>query len=88
MTEKELAVSRYIFYEKFLTDSYWPRAFQSLAHWKKFYAEHPDYVKVGRVNHRQIDPDSPIPDHCDPKKAKEAQEEEVKKRKKPERDEL
>jgi len=60
----------------------------SLAHWKKFYAEHPDYVKVGRVNHRQIDPDSPIPEHCDPKKAKEVQEEEVKKHKKPERDEL
>lgn len=85
MTEKELAVSRYIFIVKFLTDI---GTLQSLAHWKKFYAEHPDYVKIGRVNHRQIDPDSPIPEHCDPKKAKEAQEEEVKKRKKPERDEL
>lgn len=84
MTEKELAVSRYKFYEPSLIIG-----LQSLAHWKKFYAEHPDYVKVGRVNHRQIDPDSPIPEHCDPKKAKEAQEEEAKKkRKKLERDEL
>jgi hypothetical protein len=89
MTGKELAVSWFIFYENFFKLTlYWPRAFQSLAHWKNFYAEHPDYVKVGRVNHRQIDPESPIPEHCDPKKAKEAQEEEVKKRKKPERDEL
>ena len=61
---------------------------QSLAHWKHFYAEHPDYVKVGRVNHLQIDPDSPIPEHCDPKKAKEAQGEEAKKREKSKRDEL
>jgi hypothetical protein len=62
---------------------------QGLAHWKKFYAEHIDYVKVGRVNHPQIDPESPIPEHCDPKKAKAAQEAEAaKRRKKSERDEL
>ncbi|KAF8803744.1 cytochrome b5 [Phlegmacium glaucopus] len=60
-----------------------------LAHWKKFYAEHKDYVKVGRVNHAQIDPASPIPEHCDPKKAKADQEAEAaKKHKKSEHDEL
>jgi hypothetical protein len=65
MTEKELAVSWYRFYEKgFKLTFYWPRALQSLAHRKKFYAEHPDYVKVGRVNHRPIDPENPIPEHC------------------------
>ncbi|KAH9482454.1 Neuferricin [Psilocybe cubensis] len=53
----------------------------SLAHWKKFYAEHKDYVKVGRVNHPPIDPSTPIPEHCDPKKAKAAKEAEEKKRK-------
>jgi len=50
-----------------------------LAHWKKFYAEHKDYIKVGRVAHPPIDPASPIPEHCDPKKAKAAKEEEAKK---------
>jgi hypothetical protein len=45
---------------------------QSLAHWKKFYSEHKDYVKVGRVSHAPIDPASPIPEHCDPKKAEAA----------------
>ncbi|KAF8165107.1 cytochrome b5-like heme/steroid binding domain-containing protein [Crassisporium funariophilum] len=60
----------------------------SLAHWKKFYAEHKDYVKVGRVNHPPIDPASPIPEHCDPKKAKAAKEEDEKKRKKAEHEEL
>ncbi|TFK74445.1 cytochrome b5 [Pluteus cervinus] len=38
-------------------------------HWKKFYAEHKDYFRVGRVQHPPIDPLSPIPVHCDPKKA-------------------
>lgn len=56
----------------------------SLQHWKKFYAEHKDYTKVGKVNHPPIDPSSPIPEHCDPKKAKVAQEEAEKKRKKAE----
>jgi len=51
-----------------------------LAHWKKFYSEHKDYFKVGRVNHPPIDPASPIPEHCDPKKAKAAKEAEEKKR--------
>jgi len=44
----------------------------SLAHWKKFYAEHPKYLKAGRVSHHPIDPASPIPEHCDPKKEKVA----------------
>ncbi|PFH52566.1 hypothetical protein AMATHDRAFT_56607 [Amanita thiersii Skay4041] len=42
---------------------------RSLEHWKEFYAEHPTYFKVGRVLHKPIDPASPIPEHCDPKKA-------------------
>ncbi|KAG6833624.1 hypothetical protein H0H87_004251 [Tephrocybe sp. NHM501043] len=44
-----------------------------VAHWKKFYAEHKDYVKMGRVSHPPIDPASPIPEHCDPKKEAAAQ---------------
>jgi len=33
-------------------------------HWKQFYANHKDYVRVGKVIHPPIDPDSPIPEHC------------------------
>ncbi|KAF8914145.1 cytochrome b5-like heme/steroid binding domain-containing protein [Gymnopilus junonius] len=51
---------------------------RGLTHWKQFYVEHKDYVKVGRVNHPPIDPASPIPEHCDPKKAKAAKEAEEK----------
>jgi len=40
--------------------------------WKLFYAEHKKYFKVGRVSHPPIDPASPIPEHCDPKRAKAA----------------
>ncbi|KAF5321705.1 hypothetical protein D9619_001068 [Psilocybe cf. subviscida] len=47
---------------------------RGLAHWKKFYAEHKDYRKVGRVSHRPIDPSIPPPEHCDPKKAQKARE--------------
>lgn len=42
---------------------------QGLEHWKKFYAESKKYNKVGRVSHPPIDPASPIPVHCDAKKA-------------------
>jgi predicted heme/steroid binding protein len=60
-----------------------------LAHWKSFFGEHQNYVKVGRVIHPPIDPESPIPEHCDPKKAKADQEvEAAKKRKQLERGEL
>ncbi|KAF8639745.1 hypothetical protein AX17_001007 [Amanita inopinata Kibby_2008] len=41
---------------------------RSLEHWKKFYADHTTYFKVGRVLHQPIDPASPIPEHCNPKK--------------------
>lgn len=40
----------------------------SLRHWKKFYAEHETYKKVGSVVHPPIDPLSPIPEPCQPKK--------------------
>jgi hypothetical protein len=40
---------------------------QGVDHWKKFYAEHKDYFKVGRVSHPPIDPASPVPEHCNPK---------------------
>ncbi|KAK0537124.1 hypothetical protein OC834_000200 [Tilletia horrida] len=36
--------------------------------WKKFFDEHADYYKVGRVSLPHIDPDSPIPPACDPSK--------------------
>ncbi|KAF9042563.1 cytochrome b5 [Hymenopellis radicata] len=39
-----------------------------IVHWKEFYADHKDYFKVGRVSHPPIDPSSPIPEHCNPKK--------------------
>ncbi|CCM04032.1 uncharacterized protein FIBRA_06189 [Fibroporia radiculosa] len=45
---------------------------RGVENWKLFYAEHKKYVKVGRVSHPPIDPSSPIPEHCDPKKAKAA----------------
>ncbi|KIY45985.1 cytochrome b5, partial [Fistulina hepatica ATCC 64428] len=43
---------------------------QAIQHWKKFYEEHKDYVKVGRVVHPPIDPDSPIPESCKQSKGK------------------
>lgn len=51
----------------------------SVEHWKKFYAEHKDYFKVGRVSHPPIDPASPIPEPCDPKKAAKEKDNDVKK---------
>jgi len=44
---------------------------QSVAHWKRFFSEHKSYHKVGRVNHPPIDPASPLPTHCEPKKEAE-----------------
>jgi len=41
---------------------------QSVEHWKRFFADHETYFKVGRVNHPPIDPSSPLPPHCEPKK--------------------
>jgi len=37
-------------------------------HWKKFFREHKDYAHVGWVSHPPIDPNSPEPPVCDPKK--------------------
>ncbi|KAJ3566966.1 hypothetical protein NP233_g6669 [Leucocoprinus birnbaumii] len=48
---------------------------KSIDHWKKFYRDHKDYFKVGRVSHKPIDPASPIPEHCDPKKAEKQRQE-------------
>ncbi|KAJ7672867.1 cytochrome b5 [Mycena rosella] len=45
-----------------------PEEYQGVQHWKKFFANHKDYTKVGRVSHPPIDPASPIPVHCDAKK--------------------
>ncbi|KIL00453.1 hypothetical protein PAXRUDRAFT_129775 [Paxillus rubicundulus Ve08.2h10] len=42
---------------------------KSVAHWKKFFEEHKAYSRVGKVVHPPIDPQSPIPEHCDSKKA-------------------
>ncbi|KAI0069157.1 cytochrome b5, partial [Artomyces pyxidatus] len=41
---------------------------RGVAHWKKFFKDHKSYPHVGRVSHETIDPASPIPVHCDPKK--------------------
>ncbi|KAJ7283370.1 cytochrome b5-like heme/steroid binding domain-containing protein [Mycena rebaudengoi] len=43
-------------------------------HWKRFFANHREYTKIGRVSHRPIDPKSPIPVHCDAKKQAKAEE--------------
>ncbi|CDO74130.1 hypothetical protein BN946_scf185043.g180 [Trametes cinnabarina] len=51
---------------------------RGVQHWKKFYADSKKYHKVGRVSHPPIDPASPYPEHCDLKKAQEAQERERK----------
>ncbi|KAF8665816.1 hypothetical protein AX16_000259 [Volvariella volvacea WC 439] len=53
---------------------------RSINHWKQFYAEHKEYRKIGRVLHPPIDPMSPIPEHCDPKKAERNAKEEKAKR--------
>jgi len=53
-----------------LSDSEW----EGVQHWKKFFANHKEYRKVGRVSHPPIDPASPIPEHCDPKKQAKADE--------------
>ncbi|KAI0356679.1 cytochrome b5 [Trametes cingulata] len=53
---------------------------KGVQHWKKFYAESKKYTKVGRVSHPPIDPASPYPEHCDPKKAQAALERERKAR--------
>ena len=37
-------------------------------HWKDFFAKSKKYTKVGRVQHRPIDPASPIPEPCKEKK--------------------
>jgi len=52
--------------------------YQGVQHWKKFFADHKDYTKVGRVSHPPIDPKSPIPEHCDAKKQAKAEEEAAK----------
>ncbi|KAJ7499338.1 cytochrome b5-like heme/steroid binding domain-containing protein [Mycena latifolia] len=48
--------------------------YEGVQHWKKFFANHKDYPKVGRVSHPPIDPASPIPEHCDAKKQAKMEE--------------
>jgi predicted heme/steroid binding protein len=60
----------------------------SVEHWKKFFAEHKDYFKVGRLSHRPIDPASPVPVHCDPKKQNAYEEREAQRAKESKREEL
>ena len=45
---------------------------QSVENWKKFFADHKTYFKVGRVLHPPVDPQSPVPEHCNPKKEEPA----------------
>ncbi|KAG9317141.1 cytochrome b5 [Chiua virens] len=45
---------------------------KSVQHWKKFFAEHKSYFKVGKVLHAPIDPQGPIPEHCNPTKEQPA----------------
>ena len=47
-----------------------------MEHWKKFFADSKKYKKVGRVLHEPIDPRSPVPEPCDPKRAKEQMKQE------------
>ncbi|KAH9987903.1 cytochrome b5-like heme/steroid binding domain-containing protein [Russula compacta] len=41
---------------------------KGVEHWKQFFRDHKKYFKVGHVNHPSIDPTSPLPPHCEPKK--------------------
>ncbi|KAG0144148.1 hypothetical protein CROQUDRAFT_65321 [Cronartium quercuum f. sp. fusiforme G11] len=41
---------------------------KALAHWANFFENSPKYPKVGRVIRPSIDPASPLPQDCDPKK--------------------
>ncbi|KAF7330783.1 Sterol metabolism-related protein [Mycena venus] len=54
-----------------LSDKEW----EGVQHWKKFFADHKDYKQVGKVSHPPIDPKSPIPEHCDPKKQEQGEKE-------------
>jgi hypothetical protein len=42
----------------------WSLFLQGLVHWKKFFADHKTYFKVGAIKHVPIDPASPIPGPC------------------------
>jgi len=46
---------------------------EGLTHWKQFFANHKSYFKVGKVIHPPIDPASPIPEPCDPKRRQESE---------------
>nr|GAT46230.1 sterol metabolism-related protein [Mycena chlorophos] len=48
------------------------KEWEGVQHWKQFFANHKEYRKVGKVSHPPIDPNSPIPDHCDPKKQEQS----------------
>ncbi|KAF7354947.1 Sterol metabolism-related protein [Mycena sanguinolenta] len=56
------------------------KEYEGVQHWKKFFADHKDYYKVGRVSHPPIDPSSPIPEHCDAKKQAQAEQEAAKRK--------
>lgn len=56
---------------------------QGLEHWKQFFANHKSYFKVGKVSHPPIDPASPIPEHCNPKKRDSANPKKETKERKP-----
>lgn len=42
------------------------RELGALANWKTFFAKHVKYVKVGTLDRSPIDPNSPIPEPCEP----------------------
>jgi len=41
---------------------------KGVQNWKKFFADHKTYFKVGKVLHPPIDPQSPVPEPCNSKK--------------------
>ncbi|KLO16380.1 cytochrome b5 [Schizopora paradoxa] len=52
-------------------------------HWKDFFAKSKKYTKIGRVQHRPIDPASPIPEPCKEKKTEEQPTKETKEEARP-----
>lgn len=59
--------------------------FQSLDHWKKFFADSEKYQRVGRVAHAPIDPGTPLPPPCkqgggDPREKKPQQKQQQQQR--------
>ncbi len=62
LTERESSVRKYACIKQ--RHPQFLHSLQGVQHWKDFFANHKKYKKIGRVQHRPIDPESPIPEPC------------------------